>query len=198
MPRQPIAILLALLLCQCSFTRADPTTTAHRIQVAKLTRTFSLHIPATVSDAKAAPLVIVLHGSGDTGTGIEAMTKFSQLADREGFIVAYPDALAENWNDGREAPAIESQTRHVDDVGFVEAMIDDIARQHRLDPKRIYATGFSNGGILADYLGAHLAHRLAAIAPVSGGIAEPFAQHFPTTEKLATIFRRSGTRRLQF
>lgn len=188
MPSKSLLPLVALILCSCSHIGASPKgTDDHQLKVGTLTRTYSLHIPTFPPDGKAVPLVIVLHGSGDSGRGIEDMTQFSPLSDREGFIVAYPDALDENWNDGREAADIDSQFHHVDDVGFLSALIDDISKGHRIDPKRIFVTGFSNGGILADYAGAQLADRLAAVAPVSGGIAEPFAAHFKPSGPISVL-----------
>ena len=127
---------------------------------------------------RPAALVIVFHGSGADGASMERASKFSDLAESEGFVVAYPDAIKHEWNDGRKARTIPSQAANVDDVAFVDAMITQISARHRIDPRRIYATGFSNGGIFAHYLGSKLAHRLAAIAPVSGGIAEPVVRDF--------------------
>lgn len=142
--------------------------------------------PATVqTPRRPAPLVIVLHGSGADGAGMERFSKFSPLADHEGFIVVYPDALQHEWNDGREVAAIPSQAGKVDDVAFVDTMISRISATHRIDPRRIYATGFSNGGIFAHYLGSKLAGRLAAIAPVSGGLAEPALRQFHPSAPLS-------------
>ena len=182
------AAISALLLSQCSFISGSvPNTTKHHLQVGTLQRSYRLHVPPSLKTSTPSALVIVLHGSGDDGEGIEDMTKFSPLADKEGFIVAYPDALDENWNDGRQAASIPSQAHHVDDVAFMDALIDDVSRTHSINAKRIYATGFSNGGLFADYLGAHLSTRLAAIAPVSGGIAEPAFSNFHPKSPISVL-----------
>ena len=184
-----------LMLCGCTTTgRAQsPNNMPFTVEAAGMTRSYFLHVPEKLPAGKAAPLVIVFHGSGDTGLGIESMTKFSELADREGFIAAYPNAVAHNWNDGRESTRILSQFNNVDDVAFVDAMITGIAKAHTLDTGRIFATGFSNGGIFAQYLGAQLSMRLAAIAPVSGGIAEPFAPKFKPASPVS-VFIIHGTK----
>ena len=161
--------------------------TAHSVKVGAYTRTYVLHVPKSISADKPVPLVLAYHGSGDTGFGFEDFVKFSEVADREGFIVAYPEAIGKNWNDGREAVAIPSQFNEVDDVSFTEALIADIQKQHTIDAKRIFATGFSNGGILVHLLGAKLTSRLAAIASVSGGIAEPFAPQFKPSGPLPVL-----------
>lgn len=155
-------------------------------------RTYWMHVPQHLPD-KAVPLVLIFHGSGSDGARMEDFTKFSVLADHHGFIAVYPDAVAANWNDGREAISILSQARQVDDVGFTSAIIDDVGKQHRVDPHRIYAAGFSNGGIFVHLLAEKLAPRLAAIASVSGGIAEPIAPDFKPEQPLS-VFIIHGTK----
>lgn len=175
----PLGFLLAALPAMAETTRTQT------VKVGPLTRTYHLHVPDAMRRNRELPLVIVFHGSGADGTSMEKLTKFSLLADREGFLVAYPDAIQHEWNDGREAHRIPSQANHVDDVAFVDAMISHVGTVHRVDAKRIYATGFSNGGIFAHYLGSRLSNRLAAIAPVSGGLAEPVAKDFRPASPLS-------------
>lgn len=152
---------------------ADRATQAHTIEVGGLTRTYLLHVPPTLP-AGPAPLVLVFHGGGGNGPGTERLTRFSELADRERLLVAYPEGVGRNWYDGREfASGSRAHRERIDDVGFVAAMLDAIARAHAVDPRRIYATGISNGAVFSHYLAAHLSPRIAAIAPVVGGIADP-------------------------
>jgi polyhydroxybutyrate depolymerase len=108
------------------------------------------------------PLVLAFHGHFGTGAGLEKLTHFDALSDKFGFIVVYPDGIAGSWNDGRP------QDVGADDVGFVRSLIADLSRRYPIDRKRVYATGFSNGGSFAQYLGCNLADEIAAIAPVSG------------------------------
>jgi polyhydroxybutyrate depolymerase len=103
----------------------------------------------------------VFHGGEGQPQQIERHTGFSDLADREGFIVAYPEGINKHWNDGREnAP-------QVDDVAFVTAVIEDLARGFYVDRKRIYATGISNGGMFSQRLACELSGPIAAIASVA-------------------------------
>ncbi|MEO0079942.1 MAG: PHB depolymerase family esterase [candidate division WOR-3 bacterium] len=136
-------------------------------------RTFLVHIPPQTAGLKNLPLVIVLHGGGGNGRAVARLTGFSALADEKGFIVVYPDAVNGHWNDGRQVRQFRSQRENVDDVGFIAALIDSLAKRLKVDPKRVYATGISNGAIMCHRLGCELASRLAAIAPVAGAIAEP-------------------------
>lgn len=190
-----IALMLVLALCAgTALFMAETKSPKHRtVEAAGLTRSYELHVPPNLPAGKAVPLVIVFHGSGDTGAGMESFSKFDDVADREGFIVAYPDAIAANWNDGREATGITSQFNKVDDVAFTSALIKEISTTHAVDAKRVYATGFSNGAIFVHYLAAKLPARLAAVASVSGGIAEPLAREFKPAAPLS-IFIIHGSK----
>ncbi len=171
-------------------------TTKQMLDSGGVTRSYQLHLPDALRTDRAVPLVLVFHGSGADGTSMERFSKFSALADREGFIVAYPDAFSHEWNDGREASIIPSQAAHVDDVAFVDAMITAIGKVHLLDEQRIFAAGFSNGGIFAHYLAAQLSHRLAAIAPVSGGLAEPLLPYFKPSMPVSVCMIHGAADRL--
>ncbi len=108
------------------------------------------------------------------------------LADREGFIIVYPDGIDKGWNDGRGTTKAEQQ--QIDDVGFVKALIDHLARHIvHLDRNRIYATGMSNGAIFSHRLGCELADELAAIAPVAGIMAENIAPQCSPSHPLPII-----------
>jgi polyhydroxybutyrate depolymerase len=124
---------------------------------------------------RARPLVIVLHGGGGAGRLVEKLTGFSALADSEGFVVVYPDAVNRHWNDGREVTRFRSQRENVDDVGFVGALIDTLAGQLGLDRSRVYAAGVSNGGMMCYRLACELSGRLAAVAPVAAAMPESLA-----------------------
>jgi poly(3-hydroxybutyrate) depolymerase len=110
------------------------------------------------------PLVVALHFYPGSGRAMADLTGFSGIAEREGFLVAYPDGLNGGFNAlmccGTE-----------DDVGFIRAMIDEVSQSHAVDADRIYATGISNGGDLTYRLAAELPGVFAAIAPVSGGMS---------------------------
>ena len=141
-----------------------------------LDRTFIIHNPAFHDTPAPLPLVIALHGNGGNAESMILVTRraFNDLADRDGFIVVYPDGIELNWNDGRmgEQPGDGAHAGRIDDVGFISALIDLMIRDHRVDPARVYVTGISNGATMAYRLACELSHRIAAIAPVDGGIPE--------------------------
>lgn len=188
--RGALCLLLALS-GQCSGSPAGSS--LRSVESGGLTRTYWLHVPPNLPKGKPVPLVVIYHGSGSDGERMERFTNFSKLADEHGFIAVYPDAFEENWNDGRAATSILAQAKEVDDVAFTGAVLDAIARDHHVDPKRIYATGFSNGGIFVHLLAAKMAPRFAAIASVSGGIAEPIAPAFKPANPIS-VFIVHGTK----
>ncbi|HJV55417.1 MAG TPA: PHB depolymerase family esterase, partial [Methylomirabilota bacterium] len=192
MRRLPVVLALAGLAAVSTARGAERPLAAHTLEVDGVSRRYYLHVPPALP-AGPVPLVLVFHGGGGNGPGTERLTRFTPLADREGFLVAFPEGLGKNWNDGREFTSSRAHRDHVDDVGFVTALIDAIGRAHAVDPRRVYATGISNGAIFSHYLAAHLSTRIAAIAPVVGGIADPPEPWF-RPERPVSVLMLQGTR----
>ena len=130
-------------------------------------RSYLQYVPANLP-SEPVPLVIVLHGGAQTAEDIATNSNnptvhWMTLADAEGFVVAYPDGLDKHWHDCCSDGHAGIGT--ADDVGFINALIDDVARSRMIDWTRVYVVGASNGGMMAYRLGAELSHRLAAIVP---------------------------------
>jgi polyhydroxybutyrate depolymerase len=171
---------------------AVPQSVERTLTIEERVRTYHLHVPS--KHRSPAPLVFVFHGGGGQGTRIEENSGFDAISDREGFIVVYPDGIDRGWNDGRtDAPRQGALRKNVDDLAFVRAMIADIGTVSPIDAKRIFATGMSNGGIFSQYLAAKMSDKIAAIAPVAGGIADPFHKEFAPTNPVS-VFAMNGTR----
>ena len=149
-------------------TPADkgPGSSDHVLEHDGRRRHYRLHVPPVLP--LGAPLVIQLHGGGGNGTGLDRLTRFHQLADRERFAVVSPDGFDRHWNDGRAA----DNRPGVNDVGFVAALIDCLAGWLPIDRRRVYAVGISNGAMLTARLAAQLPDRIAAFAQVAGTVAE--------------------------
>ena len=128
-------------------------------------RQYLLYVPASPNGS----LVLAFHGGGQTAGQLQRITGFDALADREHFIVAYPEAFERSWADGRNETSAEKQG--VDDVGFAKAVVADIAKTHNIDRSRVFATGLSNGGILTHRLACEAADAFAAIGPVIAAVA---------------------------
>jgi polyhydroxybutyrate depolymerase len=143
-------------------------------------RTYNLHIPPGLDLTKPAPLVFAFHGGGQSAASFEAFAHIEPKADASGFILVEPEGTIslpglspgtlDVWNAGNCCELAAQINADVDDVGFVRAMIDTLTQQLCIDPKRIFATGFSNGGMLSHRLACQLSDKIAAITAVSGGI----------------------------
>jgi polyhydroxybutyrate depolymerase len=144
----------------------EPGDTTRSLTYAGIERTYVLHIPPGYDPARPAPLVLAFHGIGLDAGEMARISRLSEQADISSFIVVYPNGTGENqsWNGGHCCG--EAAKNRVDDVGFVRALIDELAASASIDPARVYATGFSNGAILVYRLACELPDRIAAIGPV--------------------------------
>ncbi|HEX4348679.1 MAG TPA: alpha/beta fold hydrolase, partial [Vicinamibacterales bacterium] len=135
-------------------------------------RTYDLHVPSAAG-AGPRPLVVNLHGYFGSSAQQEGLTSMNALADTEGFFVAYPQGLGSpaDWNAGACCSAASEGDR--DDVGFLNAVIDDIAAKSCVDLARVYSIGFSNGGMMTYRLVCQDSQRFAAAASVSGSAVVP-------------------------
>ncbi|MBN2077840.1 MAG: hypothetical protein JW838_02670 [Spirochaetes bacterium] len=132
-----------------------------------------LYVPARPL-AGNVPLLLVLHGGGGKGRGMISLTRgrFNELAERDGFLVAYPDGIGRHWNDFRDDPIDYAHRNNIDDVGFIRALIDAIAARHPVDGKRVFATGISNGGFMCYRLACELGDRIRGVAVVTANHPE--------------------------
>ena len=129
------------------------------------TRDALVHIPSGYSSAAPVPLIVNFHGDGSTGKEQEALSGMSALADREGFLVAYPNGINQQWN-------TDAGPAGAPDRKFISDLVSQLRTDYRVNPKRIYATGMSNGGGMTNRVGCSMANIFAAIAPVEGGYIE--------------------------
>lgn len=153
-------------------------TRIERLKVGDRERTYRLHRPHLAAPLTGFPVVLVFHGGGGNARQIERETRFSDLAEREGFVAVYPQGIGDQWNDERSVPGSRAHEEHVDDVAFVRTLLDTLARRLTIDTTRIFATGISNGAFISNLLGERLAGRIAGIAPVAGGIGDGVAATF--------------------
>lgn len=172
-----IRLLLPSLLTTLLMTAHSPAGAAERLTmkpgkshgfvvVRGRKRTFRLHIPKQFPADKKLPLVIVLHGALGCGWTGDWDSRMSEQAEKEQFIVAYPNAYTRTWNAGGCCGL--ARRWKVDDVGFMRAMIDRLKSELPIDEKRVFVTGISNGGMMAFRLGRELSDKIAAIAPIQG------------------------------
>lgn len=148
-----------------------PGTSEQRVDVGGRSRSFRVHVPPRYDARSATPVVIVLHGGGGSARHVEERgADMDPIADREGFVVVYPQGtgLLATWNGGLCCGRAANDD--VDDVGFVAKLLDRLDEDTCVDPKRVYATGISNGALMSHRLACELSDRIAAIAPIAGTI----------------------------
>jgi polyhydroxybutyrate depolymerase len=171
------ALVVVLALPACSGEPADESaeggTVERSLTVGDAERSYRVHVPAG-QEGRSLPVVIALHGGGGSGSAMEAYSGLSERADEDGFVVVYPDGSGRlrdrllTWN-AHNCCGYAAE-HDVDDVAFVDALITEVGREFGTDPRRVYVTGHSNGGMLAYRLGCELSERIAAIAPVAGAL----------------------------
>jgi len=137
------------------------------VSLGRRTRGYRVHVPRAYTPTRPQPVVLVFHGHGGDGAGIEAATGFSQLAEQRRFIAVYPPGLP--FTDGGAFWASAGPIDEgIDDLLFIADLLTTLQRGYCIDASRIYVTGFSSGGGTATFLACRLAGRIAAAAPVSG------------------------------
>jgi polyhydroxybutyrate depolymerase len=167
-----------LLAAIARTSREDPK---HSLTVGGMERDYLLHVPPGMQSGRAVPLVLAFHGGGARAWSMPGLTHLDELADGEGFLVAYPDGLDRRWNDGRGMST-------ADDLAFVRAVIDDIERAHNVDPRRIYATGISNGGFFSNKLACDLSDKIAAIASVAATMPEKLVAECKPSRAVSVLY----------
>ena len=136
-------------------------------------RTAIVHIPPGYSATSATPVVLNFHGYTESASEEESLTLMDAESDSAGFVVVYPQGTGAlpSWNAGACCGTAVSE--NVDDIGFVNDLLDMLEADLCVDTRRVFATGMSNGGFFSQRLGCELADRIAAIAPVAGVMGMP-------------------------
>lgn len=154
-----------LRLLAAASTLASVVAPAHgdELTIGGVKRTFKVQVAAQTP----APLVLALHGNTQQGSDVESRTSWPIVARRENFTVVFPDGLNRAWADlrGSGPRAGYRPPAGTDDIAFLMAIVDKLVKDGVADPRRIYATGLSNGGAMALSLACQHPDRLAAVAP---------------------------------
>jgi polyhydroxybutyrate depolymerase len=151
-----------------------------------LHRDYRLHVPPAAASGRPLPLVLNLHGATQNGLLEEVQSGMDASADQDTYLVAYPDGTRISkvltpdpvakqaqygWNAGRCCGL--PLTRHINDVGFLEKVIADVAARTPTDLRRVYMTGISNGGMMAYAMASEASNHVAAVSSVSGQVELP-------------------------
>jgi polyhydroxybutyrate depolymerase len=179
--------MLPLVLAVLALT-ADPIKPGKHIFTVKglgQPREYTMQVPRGYDGQKAIPLVLVLHGEGGTGRGYLDRNGWADKADQEGFVAVCPDALPLGpkppgaktpltaWNTGQLKG--DKPRAQPDDVAFLKAVLDDVAKKVNVDKSQVFLAGHGNGAAMAFRLATEAADRFAALATVAGfcPVAEP-------------------------
>jgi len=148
-------------------------------------RTYILHTPLTFKN-ESVPLLFCIHGGGGTAKGMISLTygRFNELADNDGFIVIYPNAVDKNWNDGRGDKNAVSTYENINDVGFITAIIDTLRIKYKIDNAKIFACGISNGGFMSCRLACDKSDVFAGVGIISATIG---VDYFPKCKPIQPI-----------
>ena len=144
------------------------------------------------------PVVLVLHGATQSAAGVARMSGMSRMADRENFLAVYPTGtsrlgLAPTWNAGNCCGY--ALKNNVDDIGFLRALLNRLQTDYAVDPKRIYATGISNGAMMSYRAACELSDQIAAVAPVEGAQNVPC---HPSSPVSVIVFHGTADRLVPF
>jgi len=141
------------------------------VSVEGVHRSYLVHVPQQYDPATPTPVVLAFHGGGANAENMAAFSGLNEKADHGGFIVVYPAGSGRlqnllTFNAGNCCG--HAAVSNVDDVAFTRALLDDLAQAVNVDPRRVFATGMSNGAMMTYRLASELSDRIAAIAPVGG------------------------------
>lgn len=176
---RPLAVMVVLsapLLAQEPTPRnlkLDPGNHRIWLQVGDLLREYLLHVPEGYDSRGPAPLLLMFHGSGGTLDGMANISGWISQSEEKKYLVVLANGFPNQdgmrvWNDGRSRG-----DKQADDVAFVRAMITDVASRLKVNRKRIFVAGFSNGAGLSYRLAVEMGDVIAAIAPVAGRLSVP-------------------------
>jgi polyhydroxybutyrate depolymerase len=169
-----VLLVLGALIAFTILNRTNGT-----IQSAGQQRKYLLYVPESYDPSKPASLVISFHGFIEWPDHQRQVSQWNKLADKNGFIVVYPMGTGFPLRWGTIAPSNHSKQAE-SDVIFISDLIDKLSAEYKIDPRRIYANGLSNGGGMSFLLACKLANRIAAIGGVSGAYSIPWSACNPS------------------
>lgn len=196
-----LAVLVAALAHGADPARSHPspdpgTSTTVTLTHTGATRSYIRYIPTGLPPSPV-PLVLVLHGGGGSASKASddshQLSEWKGIAEAEKLIVVYPNAtkpgsFGQQWHDcrGDGHPGIGT----ADDVGFLNAVIDDVDLSYDVDLTKVYATGHSAGGMMSYRLAGELTHKIAAVG--ASGANKPANDECASPDRPITVAIMSG------
>ncbi len=170
----------APVVVTCPSTALKPGDTNGSVAVGGLMRNYILHVPTGYTGQMPVPLVVDYHPILENDAYERQASGYAAKADTEGFVVVFPDGMPSTGTGGPGSSTSNAwnigpcctPSRTVDDLGFSRALVKKMQAQACIDPKRIYAVGYSMGGGMTHYLGCNMADVFAAISPAAFDLLE--------------------------
>jgi polyhydroxybutyrate depolymerase len=169
--QQMSIVTLLLMLMAVGDAGLRPGDHSRTVEVESVRRSYLVHVPPQYDPATPTPVVLAFHGGGANADNMVVFSGLNEKADQAGFIVVYPAGSGRlqrmlTFNAGNCCG--HAAVSNVDDVAFTRTLLDDLAEAVNVDPRRVFATGMSNGAMMSYRLASELSDRIAAIAPVAG------------------------------
>ena len=156
-------------------------------------RTFSYYLPKNLKNNPS--IVFVLHGTSMTGERMRQYTqfRFDQIADNDSFIVVYPDAYKKNWHCARTVPKDAAHNENINDVAFIENIIEILHRDYSINREEVYATGYSNGGHMCTKLALSIPEKIKSIALIASQVPGKGNFFFSGNPEPISVMQINGT-----
>jgi len=170
--------MLAALIgfCVASCSSEDSTGSDERFSILQddFNRFVYVHVPDGYDESSDWPLLVVFHGSGDSGLAFQQHSGLDKEADKSGFLVAYPSARGENWAEGCDC--VRADLDGIDDLDFVDDLITKMSEDYQVDESRVFAVGYSQGGLFTQRLACERSDVFAGIGTISGMMSKPISE----------------------
>jgi polyhydroxybutyrate depolymerase len=164
----PLESVDAPISVSCAGKMAQPLDATWTVSVGSRNRIAKVHVPASYNPQTRTPVVLNIHGRTHNASGQATLSKAIAKSNSAGFILVHPESATSptSWNAG--SCCDPASTTDLDDVGFIEALLDELESKLCVDTDRVYSMGLSNGAYLSHKLACEVSDRIAAIGPVAG------------------------------
>lgn len=171
-----LLFIIVLIIISCTKNDDQPISTDKpseqktiNLIVNGINRSFVVYLPSKYNNVGKMPMVFLFHGGSGTGDDMIKLADFRAIAEREKVVLVYPNGYQNSWNDGR---LTDANVAGINDVAFVNNMIDYMIANYPIENKKVYATGMSNGGFMSSRLACELSNKITAIAVVAATIEQ--------------------------
>jgi polyhydroxybutyrate depolymerase len=187
MQRQILLILFAIIY-SCKLLGQSNITDSIVHQTYQ--RKFMVHFPPNFNTTTQRPLVLNLHGGSGNKVNAQGFSMLNPVSDQNNFIVAWPQGYGIaspgfSWADGRNTSADQAG---IDDIGFIDKLIDTLITRYNVDTNKIYICGFSNGGFMVQRLACQLSDRFAAMASLGSSMDTVLYQNCNPSKPIPMAF----------